>query len=66
MSSDQEEASHMIVVHEGIFRVEESPFLEAEKPTMGSLQLIRRESAPQTQQLDQYGGWVRGHLPEFS
>ena len=56
----------MIVVHEGICRVEGSPFLEAEKPTMGSLQLIRRESAPQTQQLDQYRGWVRGHLPEFS
>jgi len=42
MSSDQEEASHMIVVGEGILRVEESPFLETEKPTMGSLQLMRR------------------------
>ena len=42
MSSDQEEASHMIVVGEGIRRIEESIFLEAEKPTMGSLQLIRR------------------------
>ena len=41
MSSDQEEASHMIVVGEGILRVEESPFLEVEKPTMGSLQLMR-------------------------
>ena len=65
MSSDQEEASHMIVVHEGICRIEESTFLEAEKPTMGSLQLIRRGSAPQTQKLDQCGGWVRDHLPEF-
>ena len=42
MSSDQEEVSHMIVVSEGIHRIEESIFLEAEKPTMGSLQLIRR------------------------
>ena len=41
MSSDQEEASHMIVVGESILRVEESPFLEAEKPTMGSLQRIK-------------------------
>ena len=42
MSSDQEEVSHMIVVGEGIRRAEESPFLEAEKPTMQSLQLMRR------------------------
>lgn len=42
MSSDKEEVSHMIVVGEGIRRIEESIFLEAEKPTMGSLQLIRR------------------------
>ena len=41
MSSDQEEGSHMIVVGEGIRRVEESPFPEVEKPTMGSLQLMR-------------------------
>ena len=33
-------ASHMIV-GEGIRRVEESPFHEVEKPTMGSLQLMR-------------------------
>ena len=32
----------MIVVGEGILRTEESPFLEAEKPIMGSLQLMRR------------------------
>ena len=32
----------MTVVGEGILRVEESPFLEVEKPTMGSLQLMRR------------------------
>ena len=43
MSSDQEEASRTIVVGgEGIHRVEESPSLEVEKPTMGSLQLMRR------------------------
>ena len=42
MSSDQEEASHVTVVGEGICRAEESPFLEAEKPTMGSLHLMRR------------------------
>ena len=42
MSSDQEEASHMIVVGEGICRAEESPFLEVEKTTMLSLQLMRR------------------------
>ena len=41
-SSDQEEVSHMIVVGEGIFRAEESPFLEAEKHTMQTLQLMRR------------------------
>ena len=40
MSSDQEEASHMIVVGESILRVEESPFLEVEKPTMLNLQLM--------------------------
>ena len=34
MSSDQEEASHTIVVGEGICRVEGSPFLEVEKFTM--------------------------------
>ena len=37
MSSDQEEASHMIVVGEGIHRVEESPFTEVEKPTLLNL-----------------------------
>ena len=42
MSSDQEEASHMIVVGESILRVEESIFLEVEKTTMGSLQQIKR------------------------
>ena len=41
MSSDQEEASHITVVGEGFLRVEESPFLEVEKPTMGRLQLMR-------------------------
>ena len=33
MASDQEEVSYTIVVSEGIHRVEESPFLEAEKPS---------------------------------
>ena len=42
MSSDQEEASHMIVVGESILRVEESPFLEVEKSAKRSLQLMRR------------------------
>ena len=37
MSSDQEEASHMIVVGEGILRVEESPFIEVEKLTLLNL-----------------------------
>ena len=37
MSSDQEEASHMIIVGEGILRVEESPFIEVEKPTLLNL-----------------------------
>ena len=40
MSSDQEQMSYKIVVGEGFCRVEGSPFLEAEKTTMGSLQLI--------------------------
>ena len=52
MSSDQEEVSHMIVVDEGIHRAEEGPFFEAENLTIGSLQLMRRGSAPQTQRLD--------------
>ena len=37
MSSDQEEVSHMIVVGEGILKVEESAFLEVEKPTLLNL-----------------------------
>ena len=41
MSSDQE-VSYMIVVGESIRRAEESPFLEAEKPTMWSLQLMKK------------------------
>ena len=52
MSSDQEEMSYNIVVGEGFCRVEGSPFFEAEKTTMGNLQLIRVGSTPQTQQLD--------------
>ena len=45
MSSDQEEASHVIVVYEGIHRVEESPFLEVERSTLGSLQLMKKGSS---------------------
>ena len=41
MSSDQEEESYVIVVGEGILRIEESPLLEVEKLTMGSLQLMK-------------------------
>ena len=64
MLSDQE-VSYKIVVGESFHRVEESPILEVEKPTFGSLQLMKRGSAPQTEQLD-LGGWVMGHPPEFS
>ena len=32
----------LIVVGEGVLRVEESPFLEVEKLTMGNLQLMRK------------------------
>ena len=42
MSSDQEEASHAIVVGEGICTVEETPCLEVEKPAMQSLSLRGR------------------------
>ena len=41
MSSDEEEASHVIVV-KGIHRLGESPFLEVEMSTMGSLSLMKR------------------------
>ena len=41
MSSDEEEASHMIVV-EGIRRLGESLFFEVEMSTMGSLPLMKR------------------------
>ena len=41
MSSDEEEASHVIVV-EGIHRLGESPFLEMEMSIMGSLPLMKR------------------------
>ena len=41
MSSDEEEALHVIVV-EGIHRLGESPFLEVEMSTMGSLPLMKR------------------------
>ena len=41
MSSGEEEASHVIVV-EGIHRLGESPFLEVEMSTAGSLPLMKR------------------------
>ena len=41
MSSDEEEASHMIVV-KGICRLGESLFLEVEMFTTGSLSLMKR------------------------
>ena len=41
----------VIVVGEDIDRVEEGLFLKVEEPTMGSLQLMRRGSTLQTQQL---------------
>ena len=41
MSSDEGEASHVIVV-EGIYTLGESLFLEVEMSTMGSLPLIKR------------------------
>ena len=42
MSSDYEEASHMIVIVKGIHRFGESPFLEVVMSTMGSLPLMKR------------------------
>ena len=52
--SDEEKASHMIVVGEGFCRVEESPFLKVEKSTMLNLQLMVGGGgggvAPQTHQ----------------
>ena len=41
MSSDEEEASHVIVV-EGIYTLGESLFLEVEMSTTGSLPLMKR------------------------
>ena len=51
MSSDEEEASHMIVV-EGIQRLGESLFLEVELSTTKAFH-DEEGSAPQIQQLDQ-------------
>ena len=45
----------VIFVGEDIDRVEEGLFLKVEEPTMGSLQLMRRGSTLQTQQLYDYG-----------
>ena len=42
MSSDEEEASHMLVV-KGIHRLGENLFLEVEMSTMGNLPLMKRE-----------------------
>ena len=41
MSSDEDEASHVIVV-EGIYRLGESLFFEVEMSTTGSLSLMKR------------------------
>ena len=49
MSSDEEEASHVIVV-EGIHRLGESLFLEVGMSTHGKLSTDEEGSAPQTQQ----------------
>ena len=51
MSSNEEEASHVIVVA-GIHRLGESPFLEVEMPTMGSASTDEGGNAPQIQQLE--------------
>ena len=52
MSSDEEEASHVIVV-EGIHRLGESLFLEVEMSTTESLPLMKRGMLHRpTQQLD--------------
>ena len=51
MSSDEEEASHVIVV-EGIHRLGQSLFLEVGMSITGSLPLDEEGSSPQTQQLD--------------
>ena len=45
MSSDEEEASHVIVV-EGILRLGESLFLEVGMSTTGSLPLMKRGALP--------------------
>ena len=45
MSSDEEEASHVIVV-EGIYTLGESLFLEVEMSTMGSLPLMKKRFSP--------------------
>ena len=63
MLSDQEEVSYKIIVGESFHRVEESPILEVEKPTFGSLQLMKRGSAPQTEQLDQLWRLSHGSPP---
>jgi len=47
MSSDEEEASHMIVV-EGIHRLGESLFFEVEMSTTGSLPLLKRGALHRT------------------
>ena len=51
MSSDKEEASHMIVV-KGIHRLGESLFLEVEMSNIASLPQMKRGGALQTQYLD--------------
>ena len=60
MSSDEEEASHVIVV-KGIYTLGESLFFEVEMSTMGKPFTDEEGSVSQTQQLD--GLWNVGVSP---
>ena len=53
----------MIVVGEGIHRAEENSFLEVEKPTLQSLQLMRKGVLHRPTDKTDYRVWVRGSLP---
>ena len=53
----------MIVVGEGIHRAEENYFLKVEKPTLRSLQWIRKGVLHRPTDKTDYRGWVRGSLP---
>ena len=64
MSSDEEEASHVIVV-EGIHRLGESLFLEVGMSTMGSLPLMKRGGSADPAVRPDFGteSWSRGTEP---